>query len=639
MGSSPIKSRIRNSILAKRERQCFGQRVGPAAALLGPMLFLCLVFPGSFSYPSDTRGEGAIRREKLLKTIQDLAAPQMEGRAAGSAGEAKARQYIAREFRRIGLQPSKALGSYFQRFEIATGLRLGRDNRLVLEIGGEKRNYRPKTSFNPFGFSDEGEISGGVVFAGYGISAPELRYDDYAGLDVKDKIVLVMTHEPQETNPRSPFRSPEAFRYTEIRYKVWNAREHGAKGIIIFTDPNNHRNQKEQLFALRGGGSASAGIIAVNVLREVAETLLRRAEKRLSDLQRHIDETLSPSSVQVADTRVHLKVDLIRKQGHAENVIGVLPGGDPNLRDEAIVLGAHYDGLGRGGEGSLAPDLHGKIHPGADDNASGVAGIISLAEAFARGGAKRTLIFVAFSAEELGVLGSAAYVKHPPWPLEKTYAMINLDMIGRPKSGRLYVLGVDSAKEFRPLLNELAAASGLKLALSGDAFGPSDHTSFYARGKLVLMFHTGPHSDYHRPSDTAQKIDAEGLEKVVRFTFKLAAELAQRGRGLTFGKTGGEPPPSREEKGGYGAYFGSIPDFSESDVPGVRLSGVRPGSPAEKAGLRTGDTIVKLGGTNIRNLHDLLFALRSKRAGEEVEVEYLREGKTFSSHATLQEQR
>jgi len=153
------------------------------------------------------------------------------------------------------------------------------------------------------------------------------------------------------------------------------------------------------------------------------------------------------------------------------------------------------------------------------------------------------------------------------------------------------------------------------------------------------MFHTGPHSDYHRPSDTAQKIDAEGLEKVVRFTFKLAAELAQRGRGLTFGKTGDEPPPSREEKGGYGAYFGSIPDFSESDVPGVRLSGVRPGSPAEKAGLRTGDTIVKLGGTNIRNLHDLLFALRSKRAGEEVEVEYLREGKTFSSHATLQEQR
>jgi len=236
------------------------------------MLFLCLVFPGSFSYPSDTRGEGAIRREKLFKTIQDLAAPQMEGRAAGSAGEAKARQYIAREFRRIGLQPSKALGSYFQRFEIATGLRLGRDNRLVLEIGGEKRNYRPKTSFNPFGFSDEGEISGGVVFAGYGISAPELRYDDYAGLDVKDKIVLVMTHEPQETNPRSPFRSPEAFRYTDIRYKVWNAREHGAKGIIIITDPNNHRNQKERLFALRGGGSASAGIIAVNVLREVAST-------------------------------------------------------------------------------------------------------------------------------------------------------------------------------------------------------------------------------------------------------------------------------------------------------------------------------------------------------------------------------
>ena len=603
------------------------------------LVLFCFQLAPTFSVAKEGQETRVIRGEKLLRIVQDLASPEMEGRAAGTAGEANAAKYISREFRRIGLEPLKSLGGYFQRFEVITGLKLGPSNHLKLEIPNEIKAYSPGVSFNPFGFSDEGTISGKVVFAGYGISAAELRYDDYAGIEVKDKIVLVMTHEPQEKNPNSPFRAPEAFRYTDIRYKVWNAREHGAKGIIIITDPNNHRNQKEQLFALRGGGSASAGIIAVNVLREVAETLLRRAEKRLSDLQRHIDETLSPSSVQVADTRVHLKVDLIRKQGHAENVIGVLPGGDPNLRDEAIVLGAHYDGLGRGGEGSLAPDLHGKIHPGADDNASGVAGIISLAEAFARGGAKRTLIFVAFSAEELGVLGSAAYVKHPPWPLEKTYAMINLDMIGRPKSGRLYVLGVDSTKEFRPLLNELAAASGLKLALSGDAFGPSDHTSFYARGKPVLMFHTGPHSDYHRPSDTAQKIDAEGLEKVVRFTFKLAAELAQRGHGLTFGKTGGEPPPSREEKGGYGAYFGSIPDFSESDVPGVRLSGVRPGSPAEKAGLRTGDTIVKLGGTNIRNLHDLLFALRSKRAGEEVEVEYLREGKTFSSHATLQEQR
>ena len=178
----------------------------------------------------------------------------MEGRGAGTAGEARAADYIAGEFRKIGLKPAGDDGSYFQSFDITLGVRLGKDNRLAVETAGRPTDFLPQVAFTPFGFSDEGSLSGELIFAGYGISAPELNYDDYAGVDAAGKIVLVLTHEPQEKNPQSPFRKPEAFRYTEIRYKAWNAREHGAKGIIVVTDPNNHNAEREELFAIRGGG-------------------------------------------------------------------------------------------------------------------------------------------------------------------------------------------------------------------------------------------------------------------------------------------------------------------------------------------------------------------------------------------------
>ena len=602
--------------------------------------------------PGPIAGEGAIQAKALLERVRILASPEMEGRASGTPGGARAADYIAQEFRKIGLEPLGDQGGYLQAFEVTTGVRLGAENRLSLEFGvrdqgsgGERKRYEAGVFFNPFGFSDEGNSSGEVVFAGYGITAPELQYDDYAGLDVQDKIVLVMTHEPQEKNEQGPFRKPEAFQYTEIRYKVINAREHGARGIIVVTDPNNHEGEKEELFVIRGTAGASAGIVAVNALREVAEAVLSPTGKSLAELQKEIDEKLKPRSFLIPGVIAHLQVSLIREKGRAANVIGVLPGRDPTLRGEAVVIGAHYDHLGRGGETSLAPDRYGEIHPGADDNASGVAGVIALAEAFARSGARRTLIFVAFDGEEMGLLGSSHYVKNPPWPLEKTYAMINLDGIGRLENDRLYILGVDSGKGLRSLVQETAnvEATGRSplLHMRGDGFGPSDHTSFYAKGRPVLMFSTGPHLDYHRPSDTPEKINRGGLEKVVRLIFRTVAKLADRAEPLTFVRARGEPPRASRREGapGYGAYFGSIPDFSESPIPGVRLSGVRPGSPAEKAGLQAGDIIVKFGGVTIRNLDDLLYALRSKRPGDIVEVLYLRDGQEQKGQATLEERR
>lgn len=596
--------------------------------------------------PGPIAGEGAIQAEALLGQMRILASPEMEGRASGTPGGARAADYIAQEFRKIGLEPLGDQGGYLQAFEVTTGVRLGAENHLSLEfrVGGqgsglERKRYEAGVAFNPFGFSDEGSLSGEVVFAGYGITAPELKYDDYAGLDVQDKIVLVMTHEPQEKNEQGPFRKPEAFRYTEVRYKVINAREHGAKGIIVVTDPNNH--EKDELFAIRGGGSASAGIVALNGLREVAEAILSPTGKGLAQLQKEIDETLQPRSFLIPGVIARLQVSLIREKGRAANVIGMLPGRDPTLREEAVVIGAHYDHLGRGGETSLAPDRYGEIHPGADDNASGVVGVLALAKAFAKLGAKRTLIFVAFDGEEMGLLGSSHYVKNPPWPIEKTYAMINLDGIGRLTNDRVYLLGVDSAKELRSLVQEAARGFQLQLNISGDVFGPSDHTPFYAKERPVLMFFTGPHLDYHRPSDTPEKINGEGLERVVRLILKTVAKLADRAEPLTFVRAKGEPPRTSRREGapGYGAYFGSIPDFSELPIPGVRLSGVRPGSPAEKAGLQAGDIIVKFAGVTIRNLDDLLYALRSKRPGDTVEVLYLRDGQEHQAKATLGERR
>ena len=579
--------------------------------------------------------EQAIRAEELIRKVQELASPEMEGRSSGTPGEARASDYIAREFRRIGLKPAGDQGGYLQSFEITLGVKLEKDNRLALEIAGRPVSYRAEVAFIPFGFSDEGSLSGELIFAGYGITAPELNYDDYAGIDAGGKIVLVLTHEPQEKNPQSPFRRPEAFRYTEVRYKAWNAREHGARGIIIVTDPNSHSAEREELFAIRGSGSASAGIAAVNVMRSVADEILRPTGKELSRLQREIDQTLSPRSFPIPRVTAYLQIGLVREKGRAANVVGILPGKDSRLREEAIVIGAHYDALGRGGEHSLSPTQYGEIHSGADDNASGVAGVLSLAEAFASSGVARTLVFVAFSGEEMGLLGSSHYVKNPAWPLDKSYVMINLDMIGRMEKNRIYIMGVDSAKELRSVVHEAVEGLELQPSYSGDGYGPSDHTSFYANGTAVLMFFTGPHSDYHRPSDTSDKINREGLRQVVRLVFRTVASLADRVAPLTFVRTESPPRTLRDGPGGYGAYFGSIPDFSESPVPGVRITGVRPGSPAEKAGLQGDDIIVRFAGITIRNLDDLVLVLRSKRPEDQVEVLYLREGAELKAQATL----
>jgi aminopeptidase YwaD len=586
--------------------------------------------------------EEIITADGLLEQVRILASPPMTGRGVGTPGIERAADHIAREFRDAGLKPGGTDG-YRQTFEVISGVRVGAKTWMrVMRGGGPNQDGSAIISqelFSPFGFSQDGVVEGDVVFAGYGITAPELDYDDYAGMDVSDKVVLVMTHEPREQDEKSPFRDPNAYRYTEVRYKAINAREHGARAIIIVEDPLSHRGEPEELFAIRGvAGGSRAGIVAMNARRQVADRLLKPTGKTVIQLQREIDRTLHQHSLPIPGVRVAIQVELIEERGTAANIIGILPGSDPVLRETAIVVGAHYDHLGLGGEYSLAPARYGEVHPGADDNASGTAGLILLAKAFAtRGGAKRTLVFVAFSAEELGIVGSSHYAKAPPIPLQETVAMVNLDMIGRLTHRTLYVFGVKTGKEFAALIEEVNRDHGLTLKLGADGYGPSDHTSFYARKVPVIFFFTGPHADYHRPSDTVDKINGEGLADVTRLVYQVTDRLANRPEPVIYVEVK-EPPPTGGGRG-YGAYFGSIPDFGSQEEKGVRLSGVRPGSPAEKAGLQGGDVLVQMAGVRVRNLHDLVFVLRSKRAGDTVDVVFLRNGKEIRNTTTLERRR
>lgn len=569
--------------------------------------------------------------EWLQEEIKTLASPAMEGRASGTRGADLAAAHVAAVFKAAGLAPAGEAGTFLQPFSVATGLKLGTPNTMAV-LAPRPRSLVLGTEFTPLAVSTNGGATGDLVFVGYGITAPDLGYDDYAGLDVRDKVVVAVTREPRSQDAANPFRRPEAYHYAERSHKIINARQHGAVALVMVPHP---RGEERPLPPLRGL-SQPQGLVAASVTTVVAEGLLAPGALRFGELVDAIDTTLRPHSAAVPGVRVRLEVNLVRERGTARNVIGLLPGTDPALRDQAVVIGAHYDHIGHGGEGSLASERNGAIHPGADDNASGTAAVMALARAFgAAGGAPRTLVFVAFSGEELGLLGSAHYVRHPAVPLDKTVLMVNLDMVGRLRDGRLYVGGVDSGNGLRDVVT--AAARGLPLnpEFRASPFAPSDHTSFYVAGRPVLFFFTGGHADYHRPTDTWDRINTDGVATVATMVARVVATVAGEPVAPAYVKL--EAPP-RRGAGGYGPYFGVIPEFGDA-AAGVRITGVRAGSPAAKAGVRAGDVIVKFAGVDVKTLEDLTFALRGRRSGDEVQVVVLRDGREETVRAVLAERR
>ena len=563
--------------------------------------------------------------------VRILADDDMQGRGVGTEGLERAGRYLEGRFAAAGLE---SVGpTFLQPFETVTGVELGAANHLRW---GE-RAARIGSDFTPLEFSSSLAFSGRVVFAGYGIRAEEIGYDDYAGLDVQGKVVLAWRYEPGERDAESPFDGARPSRWSDLRAKALVARELGAAALILVSPPGDDEDRLPPLHAR--GPVPTAGLPVLQISRAMARAWLGAAGRDPVELHVAIDADYRPRSLAMPSLEIVGRVDLAITRAEVGNVVGVLPGRGA-LAHEAVVVGAHYDHLGLGAVGSLRPEER-AIHNGADDNASGIAamlcGVGALAqESEAEQAARRTLVVVAFSAEEIGLAGSAEYVRQPAHPLAETVAMVNLDMVGRLREGKLWALGTDSAPEWTGMLERLATEAELELVTGGDGYGPSDQLSFYQRGVPVVHLFTGGHSEYHTPKDDADTLNSEGGARVAGFLKRVLGKLLSGEEDLTYQAASGGPPLVGDSRG-YGSYLGTVPDFGEMMMSegGVLLGGVRPDGPADLAGVRAGDRIVSMAGVEIRNLYDMTFVLREHRPGERIEIELLRGGRKLEVAATL----
>ena len=574
------------------------------------------------------------RTERLAKAFQSgvdvLAADDMEGRGLGTAGLRKAADWIEARLRAEGLEPAFG-ASYRQSFQVKTGVAMRPGNRLGGVANGD---------WTPLGFSSAGEFSGELAFVGYGIEAPSLGYRELEGIDLHGKVALMLRYEPQEKDEGSPFDGRSPSRWSAMRYKVLQARERGAAAVVFVTGPLQD-DGKDRIPALVNDGPESpAGIPVLQVRISVARRWLARAGIDLDRFQADVDRDLVPRSRSATGVTVRGSVDLEQEYAAADNVGGVLPGRGP-LASEVVVVGAHYDHLGMGGEKSMRPNVR-AIHNGADDNASGVMSAMLIGSELSRllgdAPSRRTVVIALFSAEEVGLGGSSAFVRTPPFPLERIVAMMNLDMVGMLRDDQLIVYGTDTAAEWADAVAKAGAAvpGGLKLTTKGDGYGPSDQTSFYAAGIPVLFLFTGQHERYHTPEDDPRTLNAPGAAKVIQFASAVLRELLLGSYRPTYERASASPS-MRGDSRGYGAYLGTVPDYRamEATEGGVLLADVRPGGPAALAGIKGGDTIVEMAGTKIQNLYDMTYALQDNKPGDTIVVVVMRKGERVALKATL----
>jgi len=575
---------------------------------------------------ADARKPPFVPEGQVKADVARLAGDEWQGRRAGTRGADQAAEFLAKRFAEIGLLPAGDRGTFFQEFTFIDGVVLGARNRLTTAVGAERRDWKPETDFRPLAFSAPGQAAGGVVFAGYGIVAKDLGYDDYEGLDVKDKAVLLLRYGPGGDDPHSKWAA-----FTPLRLKVQNARERGAKAVLVVTGPGT-KEAPDELVALRTDASlVDAGLPAFSLRRSVADALFASSGTTLEAAQARIDREQKPAPLALATARMEALADLTPRRSTTRNVIGAH--GEAGAA-EAVLIGAHYDHLGLGTSGSLDPRPEGKVHHGADDNASGVAGLLELARRFAeKPSPKRALLFVAFGAEELGTLGSSYFVKTPRAPGE-VVAMFNLDMVGRLREDTMDVHGVGTSPAWKPLVEEASRATGIKTRLHEGGFGPSDHSPFYAAGKPVLFVFTGSHSDYHRPSDTADKVDAAGVVRIASFLEPIVAGVAASPGPVAYVRVKADQEQAAGPARGFRVWVGGVPDYSEEAV-GVKFSGVSPGSPAEKAGVQGGDVLVRFGPKEIRSIYDYTYALGEYKPGDQVTVVVKRGGQDVTLDLTL----
>ncbi len=601
-------------------------RVSPWA--LGALLAWAAAPLGAAEIIPDLRSPAA-SEARLKKDIFTLASDKMEGRGVTTKGNALAADYIAAEFKKAGLTPAGPDGSYFQPFGI-NGTALEKPARLVLYgPQGQQVVLKQGVHFEPMGLSSAGRlVAAPVVFAGYGITAKDPDLDEYAGLDAANKVVVVLRDTPRADN-KFAVGANWRRRHGSFTEKMKNADAHKASAILFVNDRDTAADGDDLLtFGYTAPFPTPYKLPALHVRRAVAEKLLGTS---LESLERDIDRDLKPRSQPIADWTVSLEVDVTRGPGAipAKNVVGVLEGSG-KLADETVVLGAHYDHVGYGGPYSLATLKKMVLHPGADDNGSGTTAILELARRLAqepKQGDRRRLVFMTFSGEELGLFGSDYYCKHPLFPLDKTAAMINLDMVGRlakdPKTNkdRLTVYGTGSATTFDALLDALNKKYDFQIKKIPSGIGPSDQMTFYLKKVPVFFLFTNDHPDYHRPGDTPDKINVPGMRRVIDLTEEMAAHLAsvpERPEYLLVKGPAMAGGPS-------GPRLGIRPDYGDAG-DGVLLGGVNEGEAAAKAGLKEGDRLVEIGGKSVKSLENYMVLMRGYKKGDTLDVTILRAG-------------
>lgn len=558
--------------------------------------------------------------------VERLAAPALEGRATGSPGADRAAAYLVEQLRAIGAQPLPGRSDFRSPFSYTSGITDGGTTLTVTRAGKTERFADPE-AIQALSFSDSTEVSGPVVFAGYGLTVPDSQgfaYDSYAGLDVKDKVVVVLRYVPEDADDAA--RGALA-RYSGLRYKALMARERGALGLIVVTGPRSPNAGTTVPLAF-DTSSAGSGIAAASVSGEVAARLFAGHGESLDAVQARLDSgNPHVAGFALDGVTVQLAPRVTRDTSTTHNVVGYLPA---TARIAAarpfVVIGAHYDHLGRGNQGSsLARGAEAtEAHLGADDNASGVAAVLEAAALLARGQRQRGVIVAFWSGEEMGLLGSSAFVAEPPVPAAEVTAYVNLDMVGRMRDNRLTVQAVGSSPAWRPLLEQANLQASFDLQLQDDPYLPTDSASFNQADLPTLSLFTGGHEDYHRPTDTADKVNFEDLDRVAAFAADLVRRLAAAPEPPAFTKV----TPRTAPGGGRDTvrvFTGTIPDYA-GDVKGLLLGGVVAGGPAEAAGLAKGDVIVEFAGRTIANIYDYTYALDTVKADVPIAVVYLRDG-------------
>lgn len=561
-----------------------------------------------------------VEAETITRHIRFLASEQLQGRRSGTEGCVKAGEYIASEFKRLGLKPFGA--DYYQHFDFISGLRVDKSSFKV-KIGGRKTELKLGTDYQTLNFSSSVSYKGELILTGFGIKADKLNYNDFQGMKLHQKALLILPYSPEGSSPHSKFAE-----YLSVRRKTLSAREQGASVALFISEAENL-----SAGSIRGEDAnfTDSGIAAVVVSRKTADLILAQLGKTVEQLIEDGEKNAKGTISTLEKVEIELDLRLTRQTQKTSNVIGMIEGN--SLKNEYIVLGAHYDHLGLGGPSSLAPDRKG-IHYGADDNASGVSGLLELARIFSvsRAQIKRSIIFAAFSGEEEGLLGSAYYVKSPLVPIESTVAMLNMDMIGRMRDDKLVIGGIGTSPAWKPIVEESNRVRGLVITYQEDGYGPSDHASFYARDLPVLFFFTGNHEDYHKPSDTHDKINVISTQTVVTLVRDIAVRVANDERRPQFTKATASDT-RRVGNTGFRVVLGTVPDYA-AQVEGMRLSGVRPGSPAEKAGMQTGDILVELSGRKITSVYDYTYVLQEMRPNQTVDAVVVRDGKRLELKVT-----